>query len=540
MHSPARSGYSRPLWFAIGILVIAAVFFLLQFSAAGLCCGDFDGYYHIQWSHLLWNGLHHGHFPPSFTWLPLTTLSPQQYADQHLLFHLLLIPFTWLGDLTFSAKTATVLFSSAGVFSLYWLLLRYRTPHPLLWLLALLGCSWLFYVRLNMPKAQGLSIIFMVIGIVLLLERRYIWLWPTAFLYVWAYNLFVVLAVAAVLWVVVLAWSERRLEWRPLLWTGLGIITGFVVNPYFPKGIQLFLEHLIAKTGSPSPLDAGSEWRSFSSWDFLKSSLLACAAMIVGYVAFGYVLSLVRGDRARAQRPLLFALFSSVLLLMSIRSIRFLEYWPPFAVLFAAFTLQAIWQNRWEAQAEISSAEPERVSEPLGSAVAPRKKSASSWIFEPSVIGFVLVVVCLYNVQYARMIIRQYTAEPDRYSAGAEWLRTHVTPGTLIFNLRYEDFPKLFFYDTGHTYVSGLDPLYLENKHPDLAELSQQLYLGKQPNPAYAVHSDFAMAGAPGVSYVFASNVAGPPSRGWLDYMQQSGFDIVYQDQDCTIFRIRN
>src|SRR5438477_457451 len=83
---------------------------------------------------------------------------------------------------------------------------------------------WLFYARLNMTKAQSISILFIVAGIILLFERRYVWLWPIAFLYVWTYNLFVILGVLSLIWVVVVWWSERRIEWRPLLWTSLGMV----------------------------------------------------------------------------------------------------------------------------------------------------------------------------------------------------------------------------------------------------------------------------------------------------------------------------
>lgn len=49
------------------------------------------------------------------------------------------MPFTWFRDIRVGAKVATVLFGSAAVFSLYWLILRYRLRYPLLWLIALLG-----------------------------------------------------------------------------------------------------------------------------------------------------------------------------------------------------------------------------------------------------------------------------------------------------------------------------------------------------------------------------------------------------------------
>jgi hypothetical protein len=74
----------------------------------------------------MWKGVLDGEFPPIFISLPLTTLNPRDYADQHFLFHFLLIPFTWSGNLTKGAKTAVVVFSTLAILSCYWLLLRAR------------------------------------------------------------------------------------------------------------------------------------------------------------------------------------------------------------------------------------------------------------------------------------------------------------------------------------------------------------------------------------------------------------------------------
>lgn len=542
--SPVTGSFeqSRPpryLQLAFGILVIGAVFCWLQFSTPGICCGDFDGYYHIKWSQLLWNGLRHADFPPTFTWLPLTTLSPSHYADQHFLFHILLIPFTWIGDLRLGAKLAAALFGTVAVASVYWLILRYRISYPLLWLLALLGCSWMFYARLNMTKAQSLSLFFMVVGIVLLLERKYIWLWPAAFLYVWAYNLFVLLGLLALIWVAVLWWSEHRLEWRPLLWTGLGMATGFLINPFFPHNVSLFLEHLIAKSGQLSmPSGVGFEWYSLSSWDFLKTSLLACLAMLLGYIGFGYLLALSRSDRTRVQRPLLFLLFSTALLLIAIRSVRFMEYWPPFAVLFAAFTLHAVWHSQAVA-APLNS--PESIFEKEGSAQsrAPRL-IAPSTMFETLPLAMLLAAVAFYNLHVARTTMQHITVDPSHYRAGTEWLRDNVPPGALIYNLNWSDFPKLFFYDTTHSYVSGLDPLYLGDQHPELAQLNLRLSRRKEEHPGAAIRSLFDPSDPLGVTFLFVGDVPAPPSREWLDYIRQAReFDVVYEDQECMVLHLR-
>lgn len=36
-----------------GALFILVVFWVLQSSTQAICCGDFDGYYHIKWSRML-------------------------------------------------------------------------------------------------------------------------------------------------------------------------------------------------------------------------------------------------------------------------------------------------------------------------------------------------------------------------------------------------------------------------------------------------------------------------------------------------------
>src|SRR5262247_4426109 len=97
---------------AVAALAIVWTFYWLQFSTPSICCGDFDGYYHIKWSRLLWESIRGHHFPPQFIWLPLTTLSPKDYVDHHLLFHIFQIPFTWFSDLRLGAKVAATVFAS--------------------------------------------------------------------------------------------------------------------------------------------------------------------------------------------------------------------------------------------------------------------------------------------------------------------------------------------------------------------------------------------------------------------------------------------
>src|SRR5687767_4183117 len=132
---------TRAVYLIFGFIAIVMLMSFLQFRTSAICCGDWDGYYHIRWSQLLWESISSGNWLPTFEWLPLTVLNPNDYADHHFLFHLLQIPFLWFFEPVAAAKVAAVVFSSLAIFSVYWLLYRYDVKYQLIWLAAILTCA---------------------------------------------------------------------------------------------------------------------------------------------------------------------------------------------------------------------------------------------------------------------------------------------------------------------------------------------------------------------------------------------------------------
>src|SRR5829696_1822978 len=325
----------RSIEFVAGAIVVGLVFWKLQFSTSAICCGDFDGYYHIKWTQTLWESIKSRNFPPQFPWLPLTTLNSKDYVDHHLLFHIFQIPFTASSDPRLGAKIASALFGGLAVLSCYWLLIHYRVRYALVWLVALLACSAPFLFRMNMAKAPPFAIIYLIIAIHLFFKRKYWPLLPLSLIFTWTYDLFVLLIMATFFWVITIAITEKRFEWRPLVFVIAGCAAGLIINPYFPHNLQLLWEHMQIKlTASDFDTKVGSEWYPYDSWEFLGNSAVACIAMLVGYIAFE------PSERKRAHYPIFFLLLSTALMIMTARWKRIAEYWPPFAVLFAGFSLQ--------------------------------------------------------------------------------------------------------------------------------------------------------------------------------------------------------
>jgi hypothetical protein len=514
-----------------GAVAIALIFWWLQYSTSAICCGDYDGYYHIKWARLLWDNMRSGHFPPAFPWLPLTTLNPRNYVDHHLLYHIILIPFTWFRDMQTGAKVSAILFASIAVFSCYWLIVRYEIRYRLVWLLAILACSAPFLYRMNMAKAPPFAIIFLIVGTYFLFEKKFWPLLPLAFIFTLSYDMFVLLLIAVLAWTIVIGWSEERFEWRPLVFVSAGIAAGLVINPYFPHNLTLFYEHARMKiTAGDFATKVGQEWYPYDTAEFLANCYVALAAMLVGYLAFDF------SDRKRAQRPLYFMIFSTLLLLMNARWKRFAEYFPPFAILFAAFTLESFWQGR-----AVFTKLPQDVLADLQpffdrqetAAAEKEKKSESNWqLLKAAFVAVALGVALFANVYRTSRDIRE--SDPrDHYAKGALWMRANVPAGEMVFNTDWDDFPRLFYYDPTHVYTSGLDPSYLHEKNPDLSDLYVKITTGEQEDPGPLIRDKF------GARWVFSDNTSDHDS--FYDRALSSGwFDRVYEDPDCSVLHIRD
>ncbi|MEP6847800.1 MAG: hypothetical protein ABI999_03015 [Acidobacteriota bacterium] len=534
---------SRVIYLIFGFLAVLMVMIYLQKQTDAICCGDWDGYYHIRWSTLLWENFRHGQWLPTFQWLPLTVLNPQGYADHHFLFHLLQIPFLWFFQPVMAAKVAAVTFGTLAIFSVYWLLYKYDIKYQLVWLAAILTCSSMFYFRMNMAKAPPLTIIITIVGIYLLFERKYIWLLPLMFAFVWTYSLFPLLFIAAMIWTVIIGWNERRFEWRPLAYSGGGLILGNIINPYFPHNLALFFEHFIEKfkVGGDFVVAVGGEWYAYTGQELLMNFPVALLAMLIGYILF-----MPRNGKL-PEKATFFLAFVSILLAAQFRSKRFAEYFPPFAILFAAFSWQAFWaSSKPELPPDVAlELEPYLDKErPTQQQVFWNSvKLACAWV-----IGIVLTVFFVYNLtgihsfglnEDGLVSIIKGNESADRYRRTMEWAtgldekgNENIPAGERIFNCNWDDFPKLFYFDTKHTYVYGLDPNYLYSQNPDLYKLLIDITNGKTEDAGPIIREKF------GARFIFADAkenddmIAKGLESGWME--------IVYEDDEGRLIKIRD
>ncbi|GAB4283242.1 MAG: hypothetical protein Kow0080_37240 [Candidatus Promineifilaceae bacterium] len=431
-----------------------------------------DGYYHMKMGYLIrTEGL-----KPDFPYLPMTILNEKAYYDHHMLYHAYLALFATTDPaldgglaLTQGAKIASIIMPALAFLAIWWLLRGQRVPYAAIWATGLLAVSEAFLYRMSMPRAQSMSLLLLALGLHWLLQGRYKLLIPLGMVYVWAYNAFPLLLVMAGVYAIAVFLTERRIAWQAVAFPAIGIGLGLLVNPYFPENIDFIIGHLMPKLGE-STTKVGNEWSPYRTWTLVENSGVAITAVLLGILALGW-------HEKRIQTNTLTALGLMVLFgYMLFESRRFIEYFPPFALIFFALSAAPVlqkWLDEWEWK------------RPLLSTLAP--------------IG--LIILLIYPTYTTLVDGRDLvsSAKPaDRYADAAIWLHDNTPAGSHIFQTDWDDFTRLFFYNTNATYTAGLDPTFMELYDKELFDLWVDITRGKVDNPGPIIRDTF------GSQYIFS------------------------------------
>lgn len=475
---------------------------LIQFATPDM--PDNDGFYHIK---LAWLMRTEG-LKPDFPFLPLSILNEGEFYDHHFLFHVALIPFTF-GDLRIGAKWAAVTFASLAFLAVWYLFQRQRVPFAWLWALGLLGISEAFLFRMSITRAQSLSLGMLALAYAWLLEGKHKHLAVLGFIYVWMYDAFPLLLALAVLHFLAVALTERRFDFRPLLYTSGGILLGMLINPYFPDNLIFSYHHMLPKLADATSVRVGNEWYPYDTKQLLDNSLPALVAFASGILALG-----LSGRRMDSRTAL--ALFVSLLFgLMLFQARRFVEYFPPFALIFAAFA--------WAPLFEPGHA-------PVKSADSPRSRFASSLQHNLPVIllSLAVAVSTAGSLSPAREAL-DGSKPYGLYANASAWLEKNTPSGSRVFQTDWDDFPRLFFYNTHNTYLIGLDPTYLQLYDADLYDLWVDITQGDVENPSEIIATRFDSR------YIHTD-------LNHRDFLQVAaedpGLKEVYRDDQAVVFEV--
>lgn len=461
---------------ALATLLLSLIGFgLLQ--AADPRLADYDAWFHIRYAALL---REHGPWL-DFPWMPHTFFA-EGWVDHQFLYHLLLVPFTVLGDLRVAAKASAVVFASAAVTAFSVVLHRRGVRWPVLWALVLLAGSRFFVVRMMMPRTQALSLALLLGGWLLAVEGRHKALAWLGFAYGWTYH------VAAMLVPTALSTAlppdpggHDRRRWGPVLVAAVAVGAGLLLTPYFPRSLAYFWLHAVEKVGNQRALEVGAEWFPINTRLFLQH---LAPLLLVGLLAVGA--ALLRG--ARARRDTLSALILAV-----------------------GWLGAALWSQKW-----IEMAVPFGV---LAAALLARDAGLSPlWLlWAPA--------VAVWNGTQAVQHVHDTVPHPDRLARIGAALAAEPGP---VFHPDWTDFSELFFHAPECTFTVGLDPTFLAASDPARYRLMDGVLKGKVPDISGAVTAAW------GARWVVLTD----PQLAVIA-SQDVGLELVVEDGQATLWRVR-
>lgn len=523
----------REPW-TLPLTLFALVFVLLTVLQSVPYFADPDSFYHLGMAEQIRD---HG-IVRAFRWLPFTVLA-HDYADQHLLYHVALIPFVTWADPIIGMKLATSFFGALFAVVFYTLLARLRVPGAFAFTAALFLTNP-FLFRMALAKAPSVSLLLLFLGLLFLFERRP---WPLAllaFLYVWTYGGFPVLLVATVLFtaISVLLPRARAGGWnflrrladrlrhaahggprfpnaRLIAAAFGGAALGLVVNPFFPA-IFRFERYQLLEIGIlnyRSVIGVGGEWYPYPPRDLLLSSVFVSVAVVVGIVLF-----LANRKRMGVQSWTALALYLFFLAL-TLKSKRYVEYYVPFGFLFSALALRDT----------LAAVDVGQILRRLRLAVSKSTwRSMGAWalgIYVATAAGFVAV-------RDTQGVARDLKGglSTHQFASSARYMASHSQPGDVVFHDDWDVFPALFYFDRVNAYIAGLDTTFLYRADParylEWANVTLGTYAGDPYRAVYEVY------GAKWV-HIGKDHTA---MRRLID--GRSGFQLVYEDAEAWVYRV--
>jgi hypothetical protein len=254
---------------------------------------------------------------------------------------------------------------------------------------------------------------------------------------------------------------------------------------------------LLPKLTETTAISVGNEWQPYQTWTLVENSGPALLVFIAGVVALGL-------SERRMSTPTATVLFSAVLFgAMLLKSRRFVEYYPAFALLFCALAWAPL-LRQWTQ------------SRPWFGRVLP---VTLTLLLAPAIIA---------NVQAAQESLAG--SKPyQRFADASHWLRENTPAGSRVFQTDWDDFTRLYFYNTHNTYTLGLDPTYMQLQDPELYDLWVDVSRGRVESPAQIIRDTF------GASFILTDL----DHDTFLDKAEvDSHLDEVYRDEYAVIFRV--
>jgi len=236
-----------------------------------------------------------------------------------------------------------------------------------------------FFTRHAFVRAINPSLVFMLLIVLLMFRRRFKLAGLAVAIYTHLYLGGVIYAPLLIGLYVLASFvgphDRRSVPWRLIIWTATGWIIGVLAHPY-RDGMWEFLRLQVFGSGLSPDISVGREWKPYEGvWWFAQS-----AGNVLVIWAIAVCLRLRFGKRISADE-LFLVIVNFAFLALTFKARRFIEYWPVFCLLSAAFLVAPLTKQRTDS-----------AKDAIGSSVAKR----ACWLGGSTVILLIVSAAWLY------------------------------------------------------------------------------------------------------------------------------------------------
>ncbi len=429
----------------------------------------FDAYYNVALARIM---AEEGWVLGSFPW---TTCSiwTEAYFDKEWLFHVYLMPFVVLFGEIQGAKIATM--TAVFLVGLSWgFLLRTLGVRRHLYaamVSVLFATGYLFLCRLVLCRSVLFSLVFLPLCLAFMISRRRLPLFVATYLYMLSHAGAWHILLAAMLFDccdLIKKESDARngkIMFNVVL---LGVLSGLIINPYFPRIIYgVFLQTALVLRAKWFGVSGGEIFQAMEFAPIAPRRILWHMPLFIAFVYSAWRMFKGRFiEELAGARGFLF-LLSGMYVVLTIISQRFIEYSAPLAAVYVVFCLSS----------DLGSFFPIKLSPPAG-----WRKAL------PAVIASVSLVCGAYSVW---ILNRDFHSDHLEFEDSTRWLRENVEEGEIIFHADWDIGAILFCLAPEFRYLVVLEPYFMYAYSPEMYFLWERISSGKISTPSVPIVAEF-------------------------------------------------
>lgn len=442
-------------------LILVFLFFAGSFGLIYLTTDRFisldDQFFHIRFAEIIKErGLDAFR---DFKWLYFSKIAQDQtyFENYHFLFYLTLLPFTLVNPLYLGIKFYGLVFGALAFSLLYFVLRRLEVKYSFFWtVFTIAAVSTRYLLRFLNARPLTLAPALLLLLVYFLYRKKY----KQAFLislfyFYWHSATFIFPLVVAVTYFVINRAAEKKFEWNQILFPTLGIVLAYSSMTALAPGFFQFMKDVtfnviyrIIIPGQEAIVE-GTELYPVDYLSFIRPNIIILILLIIAWAGEWYAFRARQkntadpeSNRNPATLRLTLLTLTLIFLIGTFLVRRNSDYFIFFAGTYLAVAVSFLFTKIQFSDSSL-------------------KKILTGGVL------VTLTFLLIDNLVTSRYFISQ--ARPHELIAPtAEWLKTNVPKGDVVFNASRDDFPTLFYYNPDNNYVVGLEARFLYDYSPRL------------------------------------------------------------------------